>query len=293
MRKQKEVQFSFIEANEKDYPVTMLVQLTDVSRSGYYKWKKRGGGSVQAQRDEELYNYIIKLHHKHRGTLGRKRMKMALKDEYGIEVGERRVSKIMRKYGIRCKIRQRRSVKRNEINKKVPNLLNRNFQAKKPGIKFAIDITYLPVEKGPNKYIYLCAIKDLFHDEIVAYAISHRQDIELVYEALNRLKEKKFVKGAILHSDQGTQFTNAGYQMRVKEMGLTPSMSRKGNCWDNACIENFFSHYKCEIECFFENAKNVFEVQNAANQYIHYFNHNRINTKLQTSPVKCMCRYAS
>lgn len=291
--KQKEVEFAFIEANAKDYPITLLVKLTNVSRSGYYKWKKRGGGSLQAQKDENLYHYILKLFHKHRGTLGRKRMKMALKEEYSIDIGEMRVSRIMRKYGLRCKIRQRRYIKSNEINRKVPNLLNRNFKVRKPGKKFAIDITYLPLKKGPNKYLYLCAIKDLFHDEIVAYSISARQDLELVYEALDRLKEKKFVKGAILHSDQGTQFTNAGYQMRVQKMGLTPSMSRKGNCWDNACIENFFSHFKCEIDCFFENAETAFEVQNAAHEYIYYFNHTRINTKLQTSPIKFIKRYAS
>ena len=109
--KQKEVEFAFIEANAKEYPVTLLVKLTNVSRAGYYKWKKRGGGSVQAQKDEELYHYIIKLHLKHRGTLGRKRMKMALKVEYNIHVAEMRVARIMRKYGIRCRIRQRRHIK--------------------------------------------------------------------------------------------------------------------------------------------------------------------------------------
>lgn len=291
--KQKEVEFAFIEANAKEYPVTLLVKLTNVSRAGYYKWKKRGGGSVQAQKDEELYHYIIKLHLKHRGTLGRKRMKMALKVEYNIHVAEMRVARIMRKYGIRCRIRQRRHIKRNEINKIVPNILNRNFEAKKPGVKFAIDITYLPVEKGPNKFIYLCAIKDLFHGGIVAYSLGYRQDVDLVLNALDQLKEKKFVKGAILHSDQGVQFTNSRYQMRVKKMELTPSMSRKGNCWDNACIENFFSHLKVEMKCFFENIQTPFEVINAATQYIHYFNHNRINTKLQTSPIKFMESYAS
>lgn len=289
--KQKEVEFAFIEANAKDYPVTLLVKLTDVSRSGYYKWKKRGGGSVQAQKDEELYHYILKLHQEHRGTLGRKRMKIALKDDYDIVVAEMRVSRLMRKYGLRCRIRQRRYIKRHEINIKVPNILNRNFKANKPGMKFTIDITYLPVSKGPNKFIYLCAIKDLFHDKIVAYSISHRQDLEFVYEALNQLKEKTFVKGAILHSDQGAQFTNAGYQMRVKKMGLTPSMSRKGNCWDNAPIENFFSHYKSEIKHFYPDVETAFEVQNAAHQYIDYFNHTRINTRLQTSPVRYIKRW--
>lgn len=291
--KRKEIEFAFIEAHAKDYPVTMLVKLTSVSRAGYYKWKKRGGGSVLAQKDEELYQYILKLHHKHRGTFGRKRMKMALKVEYGIEVGEMRVSRIMRKYGVRCKIRRPRYVKSNEIHKTVPNLLNRNFKVKKPGLKFAIDITYLPVKKGPNRFMYLCAIKDLFHDEIVAYSLGLRQDMELVYEALEQLKEKKFVKGAILHSDQGAQFTNSGYLMRVKKMELTPSMSRKGNCWDNACIENFFSHAKTEMKCFFENVQTAFEVQNVVTQYIHYYNYNRINTKLQTSPMKFMEQYAT
>lgn len=127
----------------------------------------------------------------------------------------------------------------------------------------------------------------------MAYSLGYRQDVELVLNALDQLKEKKFVKGAILHSDQGVQFTNSRYQMRVKKMELTPSMSRKGNCWDNACIENFFSHLKVEMKCFFENIQTPFEVINAATQYIHYFNHNRINTKLQTSPIKFMESYAS
>ncbi|WP_165444964.1 IS3 family transposase [Gracilibacillus phocaeensis] len=291
MREQKELQFAFIEANAKDYPVTDLVELTDVSRAGYYKWKNRGGGSMQANQDEQLYSYLWKLHQEHRGTLGRKRMKIALKETYDIQAGEMRVARIMRQYGLRCKIRQKRYMKRHDSHHKVANILDRNFHAEKPGCKFAIDITYLPVQQGVNKFLYLCAIKDLFHDEVVAYALGPRQDMALVYEVLEGLKEKTFVKGAILHSDQGTQFTNAGYQMRVQEMGLTPSMSRRGNCWDNACIENFFSHAKCEMACFFEDAKTASEVQYAITEYIHYYNHKRIHTKLQTNPVHFIERW--
>src|SRR5699024_10832830 len=117
----------------------------------------------------------------------------------------------------------------------------------KPKIKFAVDITYLEVKKGRQKWAYLCAIKDLFNHEIVAYSIGTSLELDLVFRALEQFKKVKFVKGAILHSDQGVQFTNFGYQKRIEKMGLTPSMSRRGNCWDNACIENFFGHLRTEL----------------------------------------------
>lgn len=147
-----------------------------------------------------------------------------------------------------------------------------------------IDITYIEVKKGAQKWMYVCAIKDLFNGEIACYSIGQSQDMELVFRALNELKKKGFEKGAILHSDQGIQFTNPSYIKRLEKMGITQSMSRRGNCWDNACIENFFGHLKGEMYHFTQ-PQTAVEVIDAVADYINYYNHKRIQTKLKTSPV--------
>ncbi|MCH1627993.1 IS3 family transposase [Fredinandcohnia quinoae] len=280
----KEAQFAFIHANAKSHPVQKLVEITEVSRSGYYKWLKRNAENVQDTKDEMLLPYITKIFQYHRGTYGRKRIKLALKDEYGLIINEKRVSRIMRKYGLYCRIRRKRFRNRVQPHGEFPNILNRNFKAIKSGIKLAIDITYVEVKKGSQKWMYVCAIKDLFNGEIVSYSIGQSQNMGLVFRALEDLKKKGFEKGAIIHSDQGIQFTNPGYIKRLEKMGLTQSMSRRGNCWDNACIENFFGHLKCEMY-YFTQPETAVEVIDAVASYINYYNHKRIQTKLKMSPV--------
>ncbi|WP_319003629.1 IS3 family transposase [Sutcliffiella horikoshii] len=290
--KSKEEEFSFIHAYSKDFPVSMLVNYINsveentkrkVSRSGYYKWLKRQGTNRQDRIDEELFLYIKKLFNDHKGTVGRRRIKILLKNEYSLEVCEKRISRLMKKYGLRCKIRQKGFRVRLQPHGMIPNLLKRNFLAVKEKIKFAIDITYLEV-KGYQKWIYLCAIKDMYNGEIVAYAVGTNQSMELVHKAFNYLKRKGFAKGALIHSDQGIQFTNRSYIQRVKEMGLTQSMSRRGNCWDNASIESFFGHLKSEMYCFGQ-PETVQEVTQAVEEYIHYYNNIRVSVNLKNSPV--------
>src|SRR5699024_603033 len=186
----------------------MLVNLTTVSRAGYYKWCERQGERVQERKDQELLPYFIRLFERHKATLGRRKMKLHLKNDYGIHMNEKRVARILDKFGLRCQIRQKRFKRRPHLHHIVPNILDRQFDAKKPGKKFCVDITYIPVKKGKVKWVYACVIIDLFNREAVAYATSINQDIELVFRAVHQLKEKGFEKGAILHSDQGFQFTN-------------------------------------------------------------------------------------
>lgn len=281
----KEAQFAFIHANSTTYPIQKLVEITEVSRSGYYKWLKRNAEKVLDTHDELLLPYITKIFQDHHGTYGRKRIKLALKEEYELVVNEKRISRIMRKYGLYCRIRRKRFRNHKQPHGTIPNILNRNFKAIKSGIKLAIDITYIEVKKGSKKWMYVCAIKDLFNGEIVCYSIGQSQDMELVFRALNQLKKKGFEKGAILHSDQGIQFTNPGYIKRLEKMEITQSMSRRGNCWDNACIENFFGHLKCEMYHFTQ-PQTAVEVIDAVADYINYYNHKRIQTKLKMSPVK-------
>jgi len=281
----KQAQYAFILANSKEYPVTTLVDITEVSRSGYYKWLKRDGYNDLDKRDEELLPFILKIFQDHRGTYGRKRIKIALQNEYDLTVNEKRISRMMRKYGLQCKIRRKRFKNRPQPHGTISNILNRNFKAKKPGIKFAIDISYVELKKGKQKWMYICAIKDLFNGEIVSYSVGTSQELKLVYRAIEKLKKKGFAKGAILHSDQGFQFTNPRYIMRLKRMGITQSMSRRGNCWDNACIENFFGHMKSEMYHFHQ-PEIVTEVHEAIESYIYYYNNKRIQTKLKMSPVQ-------
>lgn len=280
----KEQSFAFVKAYSKKYPITKLVEIVGVSRSGYYKWEKRGGVNVQDGKDEEILPFILKVFNDHQGTYGRKRIKLALEEEHEMVVNEKRIARLMRKYGLFCRIRQKKYRHYSTLHKKIPNILNRNFHAKKPGIKFAIDITYVEIKKGKRKWAYVCAIKDLFNGEIVSYSISTSQNMELVFQAIDGLKRKGFMKGALLHSDQGVQFTNPAYMARLEKMGITQSMSRRGNCWDNACIENFFGHLKCEMYQFTQ-PESLTEVYEAVDNYIDYYNNKRIQIKLKTNPV--------
>lgn len=177
----KEAQFAFIHAHSTTYPVQKLVELTEVSRSGYYKWLKRRAEKVQDTKDEGLLPYIIKIFQDHRGTYGRKRIKLALKEEYDLRVNEKRISRIMRRYGLYCRIRKKRFRNQKQPHGTIPNVLNRHFKAIKPGKKFVIDITYIEVKKGAQKWMYVCAIKDLFNGEIACYSIGQSQDMELVF----------------------------------------------------------------------------------------------------------------
>lgn len=281
----KEEEFAYIHANSGHYPVTHLIAISSVSRSGYYQWVKREGGYLQERKDAELYYYVSRIFDDHKGTYGRGRIKIELKRRFGMNISEKRVSKIMRKYGLQCRIRRKKTNRNYQPHGDVPNLLERNFKAVKPGVKFAIDITYVEATKGFQKWVYACAIKDLFNGEIVGYSTGVNQTIKLVFNALDQLKQKGFVKGAILHSDQGTQFTNRSYKKYLSDMGLTQSMSRRANCLDNASIENFFGHLKVEMECF-EQPETVHEVKGAIARYINYYNLYRVQTKLQAPPIE-------
>lgn len=280
----KECQFAFIHAYAKQYPVTKLVEIASVSKAGYYKWKKRGAENYQDLIDERLIPYITKVFKDNRGTYGRKRIKLALEEEYDLIVSEKRISRLMRKYGLVCRIRRKRFKHRIQPYGYIPNILDQNFKALKPGLKYSIDITYLEIKKGRQKWAYLCAIKDLFNQEIVAYSMGTSLELDLVLRSLKQFKKVKYTQGAILHSDQGFQFTNIRYQSKIKKMGLTPSMSRRGNCWDNACIENFFGHLKTELPCWGE-PQTLLEVYQAVDNYIYYYNNKRMQSKLKTNPV--------
>lgn len=256
------------------HPLSMLLDHAGVSKSGYYKWIRRTPSSA----DTHLLSYIRAVH-SIRPYYGYRRMTVELCRE-GFLVNHKRVYRLMKSEKIQAVIRR----KRKNFGKKgsivFENRLNRDFSSNTPLKKLVTDITYVPTTDG---FIYLSAIQDLFNNEVVAYHISPRNDLNLVFSTLNKLPS---AIGAILHSDQGFQYTNKLYQEVLKEKNLQGSHSRKGNCLDNARMESFFSHLKTET--FYE--KKLYssaESQALLEKQIAYYNAERFQKKLgQLSPIE-------
>jgi transposase InsO family protein len=279
-----DLDFEFIHSHKEQYPITDLVKLTSLSRSGFYKKSNNIKRKSREELDKPLLNMMLSLYITHGGNLGNIRYKDELFNTYGVVVNVKRITRMRRMYNLPLKTMRRKFKSQKQLHVIVDNVLNRNFKALKPRIKFSIDITYLEVLKPHKNFLFLCAIKDLYNNEIVAYSIGQNQKLELVYQTLEQLKEKGFVKGAILHSDQGVQFTNPSYRNRLKEMHLTQSMSRRGNCWDNACIESFFGKLKTEMPGF-SIPETEEEMINSVTNYIIYYNQVRPQLKFKMSPV--------
>ncbi|WP_338405848.1 IS3 family transposase [Bacillus pseudomycoides] len=270
---------------EKGYTVTILCDIAGVTRSGYYKWRKRNSAFSEKQlEDAEIKKKILMCHKKLRGIYGYRRVQVWLKVTYNLHLNHKRIQRLMGELGIKAVIRRKRPYYgKKEVYVVSDNHLNRNFQASKPNEKWVTDITYL-IFNGQR--LYLSAIQDLYNNEIVAYEISRRNDLKLVLDTLKKARKKRNVKGILLHSDQGFQYTSRQYNQLLKKYQMKASMSRKGNCWDNACIENFFSHFKSE--CFhLYSFRKADEVKLAVRKYIQFYNHQRFQKKLNNlSPYK-------
>ena len=280
----KEQQFKFIDQYASEFSVSLLLRLTTVSRAGYYKWKKSKSKSTQT-RDKVLYQLIVEVFEASKRTYGVQRIKAALLNKHGLIINHKCIRRIMHKYHLVCVLPKPKFKRRSQPFGTVKNVLNREFSSEKPLQKLCLDITYLKVTEPYPKWVYLCAVKDLYNQEIIAYDISPSQNMKQIFRVLHQLSKLPLENHAILHTDQGFQFTNKYYMKRVVDMGLIQSMSRRGNCWDNACIENFFRHFKAELP-HFSQPKTVEEVLVATTEYINYYNHRRIQTKYGMSPIE-------
>lgn len=187
----------------------------------------------------------------------------------------------MRANSIQSIIRKKIKKPREQVNIK-KNVLNRDFYVDEPGKKFVTDITYIPTQR---KMMYLCMVLDLFNNEPVAWNISDSQDKSLSIDTIKLLSDKYNLKGCMIHSDQGIHYTNNKYVDLLKELGVKQSMSRKGNCWDNAKAESFFSHYKCEcIYLMGKKLKDARDVEEVTEEYIDYYTNLRPQKKLGGMP---------
>ena len=258
-----------------------MCQFFGVSRSGYYAFVKHAG---QPEWDAGLAKQIEACQRKADKTYGYRRVWKWLKDR-NIERNPKTVLRVMKKYGLLSEIRRRRQwVGLGQQIHKYQNLLARQFHADRPNAKWVTDISYIHTKEG---VLYLSMIRDLYDNSIVAYKTATRQTVNLVLDTIRLAmkKEKKRVAAELqLHSDQGFQYTSQAYFKLTQSYGITPSMSRKGNPYDNAMAENFFSILK--TECIYRHRPKTFrEANDLIDRYIHFYNHERIQNKTGVAPL--------
>lgn len=260
----------------------MLVQIAKVSRSGFYNWRKSVLHKLNNFTVEDMVKSHIQAIHAIRPYYGYPRITDRLRDE-GLVINHKKVYRLMKELSIKSIIRKKRKYFGTEASNVYSNLLNRRFKQELPNVVFATDITYIKVG---NKFYYLSVIQDLYNNEIVSWKCSSRNDLKLVMETVNDLCKKRNVSGSILHSDQGFQYTSTKYSQFLEKNSMLGSHSRKGNCLDNACVESFFSHFKCEL-VYLSNFNSEQELIQAIEEYINFYNNERLQKRLnRCSPVK-------
>jgi putative transposase len=239
------VKFAFIDAEKAHYPVDVLCAVLMVSRSGYYAWKARPA-SARARTDAGLAREIAASHARSRRTYGSPRVFRDLRAR-GIRTSKKRVERIMRQEGIaaRRKRRFRRTTDSNHASPIAPNHLARAFDVPLPNKAWVTDVTYVWTLEG---WLYLAAILDLCSRRVVGWAVSATNDRRLTLLALERaLAGRSPGAGLLHHSDRGSTYASADYRDALTRRGLVASMSRKGDCWDNAVAESFFATIKGEL----------------------------------------------
>jgi putative transposase len=286
------VRFQFIEDHRSEFRVEKMCHVLGVSRSGYYKWRTTPR-SEQKNRREELAKRVEYHYHDSDGIYGSPKITNELRKE-GHRVGTKTVGRIMREKGIRSQAAVRFRVRTTDSNHTLPiapNWLNQHFDVcTRPNQVWVTDITYIRTRQG---MLYLASVLDLYTRKIVGWQLANRMNVELVLDALNHAYEaQRPPKGLIHHSDRGSQYASMEYRNQLKEYRMIRSMSRKGNCYDNACIESFHSILKRELIYRYK-----FQTREEAHQrlywYIEFFyNRKRSHSKLgYLSPDKFETRY--
>jgi putative transposase len=241
------MKYRFIADHSPEFPVTRMCRVLTVSTSGYYAWRERPQ-SQRAQDNLELVDRIKEVHAASRETYGSPRVHAELVQGQGIHCNKKRVERLMRIHDIRGRQRRRRRVKTTDSNHSLPvapNLLDRQFEADLPNRKWVADITYVPTDQG---WLYVAAVLDLFSRRVIGWSMADTLCTWLVKNALEMAISFRHPQAGLLHhSDRGSQYASAEYQAMLQTSRVVPSMSRAGNCYDNAAMESFFGTLKCEL----------------------------------------------
>ncbi len=266
------------------YGISEMCRFFGVSRSGYYGYVSRM--DIPA-RDLPLAEKIRECQEECGKTYGYRRVHIWL-ERKGIYRNPKTVLRVMQKYGLLSVIRRKKYRNYGEHLHKYPNLLHRDFTAERPNQKWVTDISYIHTKQG---VLYLSVIRDLYDNSIVAYKTGTEQNINLVLSTIKEAKKKEKVTAELqLHSDQGFQYTSHPYFKLTQEYSITPSMSRRGNPYDNALAENFFSILK--TECIYRTKLQTYEeARLLIGEYIHFYNHQRIQLKTKLTPLEKRCQY--
>jgi len=230
---------------------------------------------------------VLEAFEKSRRTYGYRRIQICIEREYGIKINHKAVLRLMRKLNIRS-VARRRNPYRLSNNRygaihTYPNLLRQNFKSDRPNQKWGTDITYIPTRQG---FVYLAIIKDFFDGTILGHALSRNNSIQMVLQAVRKAAaDMESQSDVIIQSDQGFQFQSPAYRFLTDRLGMVPSMSRKGNCLDNAPTESFFSHLKEELlrHITIEDFQDAVQI---VDDYIHFYNHDRIQLKTKLTPLE-------
>ena len=278
------VKFRVIYKHRDKYSISEMCRFFKVSRSGYYDFVAR---MDIPDRDLPLADKIEECQKECGKTYGYRRVHTWL-ERKGIYYNPKTILRVMNKFNLLSVVRRRKYRNYGNHIHRYPNLLNRDFHADKPNQKWVTDISYIHTGQG---VLYLSVIRDLFDNSIVAHKTSTTQNIQLVLSTIKDAKRKEKVTAELqLHSDQGFQYTSQAYFNLTKSYGITPSMSRRGNPYDNALAENFFSILK--TECIYRTKLQTYEeARLLIGEYIHFYNNHRIQLKTKLTPLEKRCQY--
>ncbi len=284
------MRYQFIQDHQDEFPVQRICNALGVSPSGYYAWQSRLV-SQRVQANEKLLAQIRTIHNRSRKIYGSPRVHAELTAD-GFRVGKNRVARLMRVENLRGqrKKKQPRTTNSQHSHPVAPNHLNREFHATRPNEKWLADITYIPTTEG---WLYLAVVLDLFSRKIVGWAFATTLESSLVEQAFcMAVQNRTTLTGLLHHSDRGSQYAGAAYQRLLSDQQVQVSMSRTGNCYDNAPMESFFSTLKCE-HVHFQNYRTRQEAQTDIFAYIvGFYNRQRRHSSLgYLSPEEFERRY--
>ena len=268
------------------YDLEVLLNHTNMARSSFYYYQNQ---SKLPDKYKQIKELIVSIYHRHKGRYGYRRITDELQNR-GIIINHKTIMRLMSMLGLKSIIRVKKYKSyKGENGKIAPNILERNFKAKAPNQKWATDVTEFNI--SGNK-LYLSPIIDLYNAEIISYELTERPVLNQVIVMLKKaFKKIPNNTNLILHSDQGWQYQNKLYQYLLQKKGVVQSMSRKGNCLDNAIIENFFGILKSEL-FYLKKYNSINELKQDIKEYINYYNNERIKSNLnKMSPIKYRAQY--
>lgn len=267
-----------------DISISMLCEIIGIARSAYYKWLRRKPSKRELE-NLEIMKEMVQLYNEVNGIYGYRRLALNLNRRFSMTYNYKRFYRLMKILGLKSVIRKKKKRYAKSTQQHVTeNILDREFKSEKPNLKWVTDVTEF--KYSHDKKAYLSAILDLYDNSIVAYVLGHRNNNNLVFETLDIALSSYPDAKPLLHSDRGFQYTSRGFKQKISEAKIIQSMSRVGRCIDNGPMEGFWGILKCE--CYYLNKYNSFdELKKAIDEYIHFYNYNRIQKRLNSlSPME-------